>query len=364
MTQPGPLRKLFAGGRLRSARSRLAENPTAQNYVALAKEHAQLGEMEEVQRVCAEGLDIFPGNEELLRLYERAMALEREDRTRELYRLLREAPRPALYRELCEILLSSGRVARAEESAHEWYNATGDGQAQLVRAEARLKRFFADRRREDGRLAHELLDSAEKLLPRDERVQRLKLQLYQRTGALKDARRAYSMLLELRPGDPELEAGFRSLLAMGDNAPNFDQALRMVEKSGRLSDEEQVGRIATQQAGSIRPKLKELASEPGVTAAIYVRGSTALVQGPKGATAERHARAVREVVQKSSSTARRLGLGQAFEVLLEGDFGSLLIAPSEMGSGALWCSQRVESYHRQGLLELAGIAIANGGEAA
>ena len=44
---------------------------------------------------------------------------------------------------------------------------------------------------------------------------------------------------------------------------------------------------ASAAAGEIRPILKNLCNEPGVRAAVYVRGATALVQGPRGATAER-----------------------------------------------------------------------------
>jgi len=91
-------------------------------------------------------------------------------------------------------------------------------------------------------------------------------------------------------------------------------------------------------SGSIRPLLQALACEPGVQAALYARGATALVQGPKGATAERTARSVREVVLKSRTAARRLGLGQVQEVQLEGEFGTLLIAPGELGAGAVWCA--------------------------
>jgi tetratricopeptide (TPR) repeat protein len=348
--------RLFASVRVREKRHKLAEDQSAHNYVELAREHAQTGEMQEVQRVCSEGLEVFPGNGELLRLLERSKQLEREDRTRELYRLLREAPRPALYRELCEILLDSGRVARAEECARDWYNSTGDGQAQLVRAEARLERFFADKRRDDARLAIELVEGAEKLLPRDPRPFELIVELYTRIGAWKEARFVLSKLLELRPGDLGLEARFRALLAKGDASPTVDQALRQIEKSGMLVDEAPIAQSSAPRAGSIRPRLQEIVAEPDVAAAIYVRGATALVQGPKGPTAERHARSVREVVQKSAAAARRLGLGQAFEVRLDGDFGTLLIAPGELGSGAMWLKKPVEERHRGALLDLVGIA--------
>ena len=348
------VRRLLSGGRIREARALLAHEPSAANYAALAHEHVRLSEMAEALRVCEEGLASFPGNAELERLADRARELALGDRTRELARQLRESPRPALYRELCAILLQSRRTTRAEELAQEWFEKTGDGQAQLVRAEARLQRFFADRRREDARLALELLDAAEQLFPNDERPLRLRLSLASRAGAWREAQRVVARLLELEPGDPVLEARFRTLATLAETAPPLDQALREVERTGRLVDDEPDRALAPPSPSSIRPRLKALAAQGGVQGAIYERGSTALVQGAKGATAERSARSIREVVQKSRTAARRLGLGAASEVLLEGDFGSLLIAPAEAGSAAVWCTGEIGERHRRALRELVG----------
>jgi tetratricopeptide (TPR) repeat protein len=323
--------------RLKTARQGLADEPSPKNYLALAHEHARLGEMTDVQRVCQEALEIFPGHPELQRLADRARALLLEDRTRELVRELRQAPRPALYRELCELYLKSGRIERAEETAVEWFTSSGDGNAVLLQAQARLERFRADKRREDGRVASELLDTAEKLLERDERPLRMRLELMCAVGAWRDARRVVGQLLELAPGDPVLEARFRTLASIADNARSFDAALRESERTGKLTLDEPPRAAVAAPTRSIRPMLKELADEQGVQAALFERGATALVQGPKGATAERTARAVREIVQKTRTTSRRLGLGSPLEVELEGEFGSVLIAPGELGAAALWC---------------------------
>lgn len=324
-----------------------------------------MGAMAEVQRVCEEALALHPGHAELGRLHERARALASEERTRALMRELREAPRPALYRELAELLLAMGRVERAEEIAAEWFERHGDGVAQLLRGQARFQRFLADRRREDGRLAYDLAEAAEKLLLRDERPLRLKLHLCSAIGAWRDARRVVSQLLEQRPGDAELEARFRSLNALAEAAPSIDAGLREVERSGRLASEEHGARRPSVGAPgrSIRPLLKELAAGPQVQAAIFERGATALVQGPKGATAERTARAVREIVQKSRATSRRLGAGLPQSIELEGDFGSVLIAPDESGSAALWTTRAsISDAQRQALLELIGSGVGDSSE--
>lgn len=349
------MRRFMSGGRLRRAKRDLAQVTSPKNYAALAREYAHAGDLVAVQRICEEGLEDFPGAPELVRLLERTRQMAVEDRTRELYRELRESPRAGVWRELCELLLEAERVARAEECAEEWFTATQLPEALLFRARARVQRFFLDRRREDGRTAFELLDKVEKLMHRAPEPLQLRLELASRIGAWKEARRALSRLLELMPGDSALEARFRTLISLAEGAPTPDQALRAVEKTGRLVDEQAQQPADTGvQAAAIRPRLQEMALDEQVKAAIYVRGATALVQGPRGATAERAARAVREIVQSSRTAARRLGLGQAIDVRLEGGFGSCLVTPGELGSGALWCRSAVPGKHEATLLELVG----------
>lgn len=347
--------KLVSRSRVKEARRQLARNPSAAGYVELANAHAHVDELDEARRVCDEGLELFGADRELRRIARRVRELQLEDRTRQLSRELREAPRPALYRELCEILLESGRLSRAEECAVEWYEATKDGQAQLLRAHARLERFLTDRRREDGRVVVELCDAAEEALPRDPGPLEVRLQLCLRIGAWGEARAMVTRLLELTPGDPALEARFRALSSVAVGAPTIEKALREVERTGALVDDESASAAPAPDSRSIRPKLKELVALEGVHFAVYERGSTALVQGPRGATAERTARAVRDVVKGSRTAARRLGLGQAVEVVLEGDFGNLVVTPGDMGSAAVWSTGPVRHAHLQALAELANV---------
>lgn len=348
------INRWLSSSRVRGAARKVAKDPTSRSYAELAQEYAVLGDLEEVLRATAEGLRLFPGDAELKRLETRARSLKLEGRMREVQQELKAAPRPALWKELCEILLESGRVARAEEIAAEWFQATREGEAQYYRARARADRFFADRRRDDGRLAFELVAASQESLPGDPRPLRLQLQLASRVGAWAEARRALARLLEHFPGDPALEARFRTIVGLSENAKTVDQALREVEKSGRLADDEpEENRNAS---GTVRPILQSLLAEDGVHAAFFVRGGTALVQGPKGATAERQARGVREIVSSCRTAARKLGLGQASEARIEGDFGTLLIAPSEAGSGAVWCTGEVTRRHEEGLRDLSAAA--------
>jgi len=345
--------RIFGQGRVREARRQLARDPSPLSYSVLAHEHAARGDATETLAVCEEGLAAFPGSVELARLAERARCMLREGRLAQLKQELAEAPRPALWRELFEIELATGQLGKAEDCALQWLAAAKEPEAQLALAKVRVQRFLADRGRELGRRALDALAEVQRVLPRDERAWQLQLDLCARIGAWEDARAAAHVLLGLKPGDPALEARYRALEARAEQAPTLEQALREVERSGRL-----VENAATQRPNGssrdLRPVLKRMAQEPGVGAAVYVRGATALVQGPKGATAERTARAVRALVQSSRSHARRLGLGQVSSVVLEGNFGTFAVAAGEMDAGALLCTDVLSAAQQRALMDLAG----------
>ena len=105
----------------------------------------------------------------------------------------------------------------------------------------------------------------------------------------------------------------------------------------------------------MRPLLRELAAQADVHAAMYVRGATVLIQGPKGATAERTARGVRSILSSAHSTARKLGLGRIFQIQIEGGFGTLSIAPGELDAGAIWSRGPLGHSREEVLLGLAGL---------
>jgi hypothetical protein len=346
---------LLKRGKVRAAVKNLSADPSAKNYSALARAHAASLQLSDVRKVCEEGLVAFPADAALLRLRDRAETLQREDRVRDLQRLLKAGPRTAYWKELCEIHLRAKCVARAEQVAAEWFRATQAADALCYQARARAERYFSDRRRDDARRALELADQCLARASGDARPLRLQLSIYTRCGAWNEARRALARLLELYPGDPGLEARFRTAAALAGSTLSLDAALREVERTGQFEgdDNQREGESPT---ASVRPLLKQLAAEERVQGAFFVRGSTALVQGPKGATAERQARGVRELLSTSRAAARRLGLGQALEINLEGDFGVLSISPSSAGAAALWTDEFPSSQHLEDLAVLAGFA--------
>ncbi|MFT7668408.1 MAG: tetratricopeptide (TPR) repeat protein [Planctomycetota bacterium] len=347
------LERLLSKGRVRNAARRLASSPSAPNYVLLAQAYVAAGRLPEVIKVCVEGLKLHAGSAELERLHNRAATLSREDRVRELQRELKHSPRPALWKELCDILLAAGLLARAEKVAEQWFDDCEDDEALFHRATVRSERYFADRRRDDARVALELLNAYTRKGRASEKALRLNLLIYSRCGAWVEARTLIARLLELSPGDPSLEARFRTVASMAENSKSLDQALREVERTGKFVDDELVTE-RRDSAPSIRPMLQEIAALPQVNGAFYVKGGTALVQGPRGASAERYARGVRELVSSTRGFARRLGLGQPLEILLEGDFGNLSIKPGSIGAAAVWSSGPPNAMVERALARLAG----------
>jgi tetratricopeptide (TPR) repeat protein len=356
------VQRLVGRGRVRAARQDLARDPSPLRYVALARECAAAGMVRDARRVCEEGLEAFPGNAELRRMYQRARQIEAEERLLELRQELQEAPRPALWREICEILLDSGSLAEAESFAITWVAANREADAYVMRARILVARFFAGLSRAAGKAALDALDELHERFPRDVRPWELRLKLASSIGAWREARKSAAQILGLKPGDPVLEARFRAFDTLVDRAPDCEEALKTVERSGELADENRPNPEGSQ-VSDVRTLLRSLANGHDVEAAFYVRGGTALVQGSKGATAERAARAVRSVLKTSRSTARRLGLGAVQKIELCGDFGVLAVAPGEMDAGAVWCRGPVSQETDRALLGIAGLDAAMEGEA-
>jgi hypothetical protein len=354
------LARLLSYGRIRRAKRALAADPTPRNYLALAQQFALANRTGDAQRACVEGLAAFPENIQLARYHQRTKRAEREARLEELHRELALAPRAPLWRELCEILIDSDELARAEEELGRWLARDGDPEARYLLARVLLARFYADRGRDEGRAALAALDEAAQRLPGDLRPLRAKLDFLSKIGAWKDARDCAARCLSVEPGTLELEGRYRTLSARAEGAPSIERALYEVERSGRLVGEDGIEDARTS-AGSVQALLRELAAQPDVQAVLYVRGATALVQGPKGATAERTARSVQSILAGSRSVARRLGLGQVFQIQLEGSFGTLAIAPGEQDAGALLCSGPLGRAREEVLLGMAGLNAATGG---
>lgn len=346
--------------RTRSAAKQLGANPSPENYLALARQLVATGDLAEIQRVCNEGLELHPGHGGLTRVFDRAHSMQLQARVQSLGEALSLAPRPALWRELCETLIESGKFQRAAESAQQWLGDECVPEARYYLARSRAEMFFESRSAIDGREAWNLVKQASAELVGDVRPLELRVELARVSGAWAEVRTAIAKLLEIKPGNQELEARFRDASARSEGSLSIMRAFADVEQTGRFVDD--TPEVACAQANvAVRPLLKALGTQPDVRAAIFQRGATALVQGLHGATADRTARSVREVVQISRGVARRMALGRPLEVCLEGDFGTLLLSPGELGAAAVWCRSKAGRQHMGALEGISGAAGAAAG---
>jgi hypothetical protein len=352
------LRRVLAAGRLRELERALADSPTAEAYAELAQEHALRGDAASALSVAREGLAAQRADERLRRLVERSTALLREERLRELARQLQSAPREALRAEHCMLLLEAGRVDRALEAALDWERHGGGAEARLRQAEARLRRYDTGRRREDAQQALAALASAAAESPADPRPWRARAELCAKIGAWAEARVAVARLLELAPGDAALEARHRTLGALAVGSKGIDAALREVELGGRFSDEAEVDEAEAAPSAALPELIARAATRPGVRAACVLRGATALLQGEKGASAERSARGLRDSLAASRAFARKLGLGALREVQLDHEAATILGACGEAASAALRVDSTSGAEHHAALAELLRAASA------
>ncbi|HED65433.1 MAG TPA: hypothetical protein ENJ09_07745 [Planctomycetes bacterium] len=351
----GFVRKLLGRSRLRTAKRNLTRDPSPQSYAAAVQECVRAGSLADALALCEEGLLKFPGNPLLTQLHDRTQHAVREDRLLALRAELEEAPRAALWKEMCELLHDLGQLRKAEEFAREWVQREDGGEARLMLARLRVDRFYEDRGRSLGSAAIEALEDARSVLPGDLRPLRLHAALLARIGAFAEARDLVKKMLEIAPGDLELEGRFRSYSDKAEGAPDLDRALVAVERTGQFVDEhEEVAKAPERGFSGIRPVLRELTETEGIHASLYLRGATVLVQGPHGATAERMARGVRTILSTGRTASRRLGLGPVQDIQLEGDFGVLTIAPGDADAGAVWSTGLLDESHRVTLLSLAG----------
>ncbi|MDA0947057.1 MAG: hypothetical protein O2799_00980 [Planctomycetota bacterium] len=332
-----------AGSSTRGARGaarRVAEDPSAQNYLALAQESVQRGEPARVEAVCHEALALHPDHPALKSMLARATRMRLDERARQLQAELAEAPRPALWRELVEIELGAGRFGRAEALAARWQETAPSAQAQAHRARAALHTFRESALPADAQRAWDLAGLAAEESRGDGMAHEVCAELARMVGAHAAERAALARLIEAQPGQPELEARYREALACVGGPASFSAALEAVTRGGVVtplsSSYSQEREVEAATLAGVRPRLKELLAGSQAAFASFHRGGTALVQGATGPTADRTARGVRDLVRAGRDGARRLGLGPVRGIRVLGAHGDLAVRSSSRTAAAAW----------------------------
>ena len=323
------LARLTSTRGFRAAARRVAEDPSAENYLALARESVQRGEPGRVEAVCHEALALHPGHAGLKATLARATRMRLDERGRQLQRELADAPRPALWRELVEIELQTGRARRAVSLAERWDARAPSGASAASHALAVLHVFRESALRADAERSWELAGVACER-DRDQVIaHQVRCELAHAVSAHAAERAALARLIELQPGRADLEARYREALARVGGQPSFAAALEATSRGGVVStvgsDASADQEVEETSLAGVRPGLQALVASGAGLCASYHRGGTALVQGMTGATADRTARSVRDLTRAARGGVRRLGLGPLRGVRLIGEHGDLAI---------------------------------------
>lgn len=303
--------------------------------------------------LCREALKRFQGDHTLQRLLVSVRQAERTARMSRLKAELETAPCPDAYRELCELMLKRGEAAATLEHVGRWRKIDDSGEPLYFEAAAFGELYFGNHLSRDGMRAFQLAAEAGKVRKDDPRPFRLQFEIARRCGAWEDARIALARLLDIMPGNRLIEGRFRGVMANCASSRSLSKALADVERTGRfLGDEIEVGGVLDRD--SVRPGLLELAGRDDVHVAFFLRGNTALVQGAQGATADRSARAVRDVLSVTRSSSRKLLLGAPQELRCEGSGGSLFLKAGESGTAAVWAARSLTGTSSRLMNELVG----------
>jgi tetratricopeptide (TPR) repeat protein len=349
--------RFFTRSRLKQARRQLAEEFSAENYARLIQQLAMGDELEAACELCREGLEHFAGDRTLQRLDQRVQRHLRERRLARLRAELEQGPRPALWIAFCDLCSECGEWDEAERAAELWRAQDESGSATLLLARIRTRRFLADRSRSAGEAALAAITEARTEAERGAEALQLELRMLLAIGAFSDAREVVRELLDHFPGDTDLEARYRALEGPAQGAPDPRRALARVEETGRLATDHVESSAVSGEV--VRPALQRLAAAPGCGAALFMRGSTALIQGPRGATAQRTARGMKSALKAARAVSRRLDLGPLRELEVEGDFGQLVGAVGERDVAVAWYRRTAQPAEREALRELAGAPSPN-----
>ncbi|MBL6757263.1 MAG: hypothetical protein ISQ11_12715 [Planctomycetes bacterium] len=302
---------------------------------------------------CREAVERFPGSAALQRLLVSVRQAELTERLSRLKEELELSPCPEAFRELCELMLKRGEAAATLEHVGRWRQLDDSGEPLYFEAAAFGELYFGNHLSRDGMRAFQLAAEAGKLLKDDPRPFRLQFEIARRCGAWEDARIALARLLDIMPGNRLIEGRFRGVMANCASSRSLSKALADVERTGRFLGDEVDGGDGLDR-DQVRPGLLELAGRDDVHVAFFLRGNTALVQGAQGASADRSARAIRDVVSVTRSSSRKLLLGTPNELRCEGSGGSLFLKTGSNGTAAVWAARNLTGTSSRLMDELVG----------
>lgn len=346
---------------LRRLEQRAREQPSPSTFVDLGQVFINLDLPAKAAQAADDGLSLFPDSVELRQLGEFARRSQRKARIRDLQARLLRSVSPRLYRELAQMHLELGDVRAVESLCNDWSRRFPDDVGPwLMLGQTRLQAFYRDLAAREGQAAVRCLQRAVDIDASNHEAHRLLGEFLFRVGAVEQARAHLDCLQTLCGDDPEVQQLLRQASAGSSalpskpvaegrvvaNGPDLDLLLTRIESTGALPNPAQPwqrpGRPGNEALAQVRAGLAQLAEQPLVRKAAYIKGSRALVKGEVRDSRDPFLRIVRVVARAAQRFARRIDVGNANKAVLRGPFGLICICTYGEVVAAVQCSHEVQ----------------------
>lgn len=329
---------------LRRLEQRAKEQPSPSTFVDLGQVYINLDLHDKAERMADDGLALFPKSIELRQLLDCARRGLRHRRAQELRAKLTRSPSPKLFRELASIHLELGDSNALHAVCQEWsLRFPEDSGSWLMLGQARLTSFYRDLAAREGQEAVQCLERAASMNPEESQSRRLLGEVLYRIGAVHEAQKHITALRELDPADQEIEQLLSHVATLSDGGSDLSALFDEVESHGSLMHPTAQSAVPANTAErsftDVRTGLARISELSGVSKAVFIRGSKAMVKGEINDGRDPFLRIVRVTAKAAHRFARRLDIGNAAKTVVEGDFGQICICVYGEALAAAQCQE-------------------------
>lgn len=351
---------------LRQLERRVREEPAPNTFVDLGQVYINLDMHEKARQVAAAGLALFPRANELRQLHDCARRGIRQKRAAELRAKVTRSPSQNDYRELAQLLVEVGDTASLHAVCQEWnVRFPDDPGCWLLLGQTRLANFYRDLSAREGHEAARCLQRVLRMQPADPQARRLLAELLYRIGAVRVAQRHLRELLAHDAGNQQIAALLAYVSTLEDHGDDLQGLLAEVEQHGSLRHPPMPTRPPTGDDGGlagVRDGLSHVAEMPGVSKAAFIRGAKALVKGAIRDGRDPFLRSARVIARSAHRFARKVDIGSATKMIVEGPFGRICVCVYGEVLAAALCDARADGVRVMAELQeiVAGMLAAAG----
>ena len=323
------LQRMKVWRELKRLEQRVRTEPAPNAFVDLGQVHINLDMHAKAERIAEDGLALFPRSDELRQLLECARRGGRRKRTEELRARLLRAPSPAAYAELAAVQVELGDRAGLQQTCQEWnLRFPGDAGSWLVLARAHLVNYYRDLTVREGAEAIRCLERALHIQPDDVATRTMFAELLYRIGAVQLAAKHLQRVLRAAPGDATATGLLIHLSGLADQGGDVQLLLEDVQRHGALRHPTPAAaapRAADESLAGVRSGLAQVSDIAGVRKVAFIRGSKAMVKGAIRDGKDPFLRVARVVAKAAQRFARRLDIGHANKLVVDGRFGHVCV---------------------------------------